>query len=273
MYRFSDFTITKREILFSFIILFISLCLGIVINNVLDEHFIKKEELINKALKINNDNEKFKYSIDTNVGNIINYGKFEAIDVVKDDWLTDSYLAYEKVTEKYRKHTRTSCSGSGKTRTCHTETYHTWDRVDSYKVYANKVNYSGIQFSVSSFCNYPWNRLNISSATINSNVGYLKNNYIYQKDRLWASTGDIRYYYEVIPKSFYGTTLGQALNGRYQSLDNDKIEINYQGLEDYINSQKSNKLVSKIIFWIIYIVLVCIGIYYFIYIENEWLED
>lgn len=226
MFYFSDFTITKREILFSFIILFISLCLGIIINNALDEHFVKKEEIVNKALKINNDNERFKYAIDTNIGTIINYGKYE------------------------------------------------WDEKDKSTIYSQKVRYSGIEFYTSYFSNYPWEHLEISQNTIKENVGYLKRNYIYEKNRIFGDEeGDLRYYYKIIPNSFYATTLGQARNNYYEALNESKITINCETLEEYLSSQKSARATAKIIFWIFYIILVCIGIYYFIYIENEWLED
>ena len=74
MYYVGDFTITKREILFVIILVCLSLCLGFWINNIIDDHYTQKEEVYNKALKINNENDKFKYALDTSVGNIINYG-------------------------------------------------------------------------------------------------------------------------------------------------------------------------------------------------------
>lgn len=275
MFYFSDFTITKREILFSFIILFISLCLGIIINNALDEHFVKKEEIVNKALKINNDNERFKYAIDTNIGTIINYGKFETIDEVKDDWLINSYMAYSKIVEKYTRHSKEVCEeDSNGNESCHTEYYYEWDDKDKSTIYSQKIRYSGIEFYTSYFSNYPWERLDISQSTIKENVGYLKRNYIYEKNRMFGDEeGDLRYYYEIIPNSFYATTLGQARNNYYEALNESKITINCETLEEYLSSQKSARATAKIIFWIFYIILVCIGIYYFIYIENEWLED
>ena len=275
MFYFSDFTITKREILFSLIILFISICLGVIISNALDEHFIKKEEIINKALKINNDNERFKYAIDTNIGIIINYGKFETIDEVKDDWLINSYMAYSKVIEEYTRHSKEVCEeDSDGNESCHTEYYYEWDDKDKSTIYSQKIRYSGIDFYTSHFKNYPWRRLGISRSTIKENVGYLKNNYIYEKNRTFGDKeGDLRYYYEVVPNSFYATTLGQTRNNYYVPLNGNSITINYETLEGYISSQKSARETSKVIFWIIYTILVCVGISYFVYIENEWLED
>lgn len=129
-------------------------------------------------------------------------------------------------------------------------------------------------FHTSHFSNYPWQRLNISKNTIKENAGYLKDNYIYEKERYFGDKeGDLRYYYKIIPNLFYATTLGQARNNYYEALNENKITIKCETLEEYLSSQKSARATAKIIFWIFYIILVCIGIYYFIYIENEWLED
>lgn len=266
--------ITKREILFSIIIICLALCLGIFINNSIDEHFTKEEEKYNKALKIDNDNDAFAYAINTNVGKVINYGKFEVVKEVSDDWLKESYTAYKKNTERYTEHTRTVCSGSGKTRSCHIEYYYTWDTIDSNSKYAKEIMFSGVKFNVTDFSDYIWKRLEISKNTIKKDVGYLKGNYIYEKDRwLSAHVGDKRYYYEIIPKTFYGTTFGIAKDKKYVAETGNKISISDSNLKNYLESEKSNKTFFKVIFWILYILIISVGVYVFYEYENDWLED
>lgn len=272
-FEFMDFDITLREILFSIIILCLVICFGLFINNRIDDYFIKKEEKYNKALKVNNNNELFEYSIKTNVGNLINYGEFEAIDPVKDDWLINSYTAYNKITERYTKHTRTVCSSCGKTTCCHTETYHTWDKINNNLHGVSYIKFSGVNFFYSDFTNYPWKTLSISRQTINNGIGYLKDNYIYEKNKLFDSEGDIRYYYEIIPTHFYGTTFGVAKDNVYKSEDNRGIYIDSDNLENYIKKNKNSRTFWKVLFWVIYLILVGLGIYGFYYIDNEWLEE
>lgn len=274
MYYVSNFTITKREIIFAIIIVCLSLCLGLWINDIIDDHYTQKEEIYNKALKINNENDKFKYALDTSVGNLINYGKFEVVEGVKDDWLIFDYLAYTKVTEEYTRHSRQSCStDSNGNRHCHTEYYHTWDETDEKTIYADKIIYSGVEFYASKFNNYPWQILSLSRSTIKENFGHIKNGYIYEKDNFWNSVGDLRYYYKVVPKEFYGTTFGIAKNKNYTPYNDNKISIENLSLDEYISSQKSHKTIIKVFFWIFYIVLVGCGVYGFIYLDNKWLED
>lgn len=270
----NDFEITKREILFSVIIICLALCLGIWISNAIDEHFTEEEEKYNKALKINNDNDEFAYAINTSIGNVINYGKFEVEKPISDNWLKNTYTAYEKNTERYTMHTRTVCSGSGKHRHCHIETYYTWDNINLDRHYADNIIFSGVKFSINQFQGYPWETLEISKKTINDGCGYLKGNYIYEKNRIISShVGDKRYYYKIIPTTFYGTTFGVAKDKKYIAENNGKIEISNNNLKEFISVEKSNKSIYKIAFWIFYIFLIGMGIYYFYVYENDWLED
>ena len=59
-YRRYDFEITKREVLFSVIIFFVMLIIGVVSNSALTDHFIQKNDMYGKALKINAEESLFK---------------------------------------------------------------------------------------------------------------------------------------------------------------------------------------------------------------------
>lgn len=68
-FDFGDFEITKREILASISIIAVMLLIGVLISAKISEHQMDKNEIYNKAVKIDNQ-ELFQYGMDTNVGNV-----------------------------------------------------------------------------------------------------------------------------------------------------------------------------------------------------------
>lgn len=66
-----DFTITKREILVSIIIVLILITLGLFISNAIENGIEEDNEKYYKSLKIDNNEETFKYAIDTNIGYVL----------------------------------------------------------------------------------------------------------------------------------------------------------------------------------------------------------
>lgn len=88
--------ITKRKILVSITGIVILLSIGLLIDNFITYQSIKKQELYNKTLKIDNDKDTFKYAIDTDIGNVLVYGKFNVDNGVKLDELKQDYMAIQK---------------------------------------------------------------------------------------------------------------------------------------------------------------------------------
>ena len=88
--------ITKRKILVSIIEIVILLSIGLLIDNFITYQSIKKQELYNKTLKIDNDKDTFKYAIDTDIGNVLVSGKFNVDNGVKFDELKQDYMAIQK---------------------------------------------------------------------------------------------------------------------------------------------------------------------------------
>ena len=274
--KFNSFEITLREILFSIIIASFFLTLGIVINNIINNHFIEVEEKYTKALKIDSDVEMFKYALDTEVGNIIVYGKFKAIDTVKDRLLINSYLAYEKVTEEYTRHSRQVCNTDSKgNRHCHTEYYYSWDTIDNKQEYSKEIEFNGIIFNTSKYKGYPWTNLELTSETIKCDKSNIKDNYLYENDSWLSSVGDKRHYYRIVPVEFAGTTFGVAKDKGYfsENKNNKKINIYTENINSFVEKQKVNKTVINFVFWVTYLIFLAIGIYCFVYNENNWLED
>ena len=80
-FDFGDFEITKREIIASISIITVMILIGVLISSKISEHQMDKNEIYNKAVKIEN-TDLFWYGMDTNVGNAFVYGDLEAVDTV-----------------------------------------------------------------------------------------------------------------------------------------------------------------------------------------------
>ena len=131
-FDFGDFEITKREILASISIIAVMILFGILISSKISEHQMDKNEIYNKAVKIESQ-EMFQYGMDTNVGNAFVYGDLKAVDTVTYPEIGGEYMYVERVKERYTMHTRQVAhtrTVNGKSQTYYTtDTYWNWDRV------------------------------------------------------------------------------------------------------------------------------------------------
>lgn len=141
-FDFADFEITKREILASIFIIAIMILFGILISSKISEHQMDKNEIYNKAVKIESQ-EMFQYGMDTNVGNAFVYGDLKAVDTVTYPEIGGEYMYVEKVKELYTMHTRTVTHTDGKGHSyTTTETYWTWDKVGSEDIKCKEISVS-----------------------------------------------------------------------------------------------------------------------------------
>ena len=95
-FNFDGFTITKREIIASISIIAVMLLIGVLISSKISEHQMDKNEVYNKAVKIEDD-ELFQYGMDTNVGNAFVYGDLEAVDTVTYPEIGGEYMYVERL--------------------------------------------------------------------------------------------------------------------------------------------------------------------------------
>lgn len=271
-----DFEVTKREVMVSVIIFFVLFSIGLLISNAISEHKMLEIEKYNKALKINNDANMFKYAIDTEVGNILTYGRFNLDKGVSFDELKDEYMAIEKETEEYRRHHRVVCSGSGKTRHCHTEVYYSWDTIKVDKKAVDSVNFLKQKFDYNLFCGYPVYTLDIASNIVDSKKANVSGSYYYKNksSKFWHSVGDIRYVYYYTPKVFNGTIFAKATKKTIKNVDGKGcINIETTDLETTYKSKRDGKNIANIIFWFIWIIVIGLAIYGYVYMDNDYLED
>ena len=236
--------ITKREIIVSISILAVMLIVGVFIGNIISETQMDNNSKYNNAIKIE-DSELFKYGMTTSVGNAFVYGELKAVDSVTYDGVEGEYLHIKKETERYTSHTRQVAHKSGKTTYYTTETYWTWDTINTESKQSKKVNFCSVEFNTSQFELPSDSYITTISAGIN-----LRDKYYGSASNL-KGTIFAKLYDNNIPESdvhFYNdNTIAQALD----------------------NATSSGGLV---IFWILWIMVTGGIIFGFYYLDNKWLD-
>lgn len=246
-FDFGDFEITKREILASISIIAMMILIGVLISSRISEHQMDKNEIYNKAVKIES-TDLFQYGMDTNVGNAFVYGDLEAVDTVTYPEINGEYMYVEKVKEKHTKHTRQVAhtrTVNGKSQTYYTtETYWTWDRVGSEDKKCNEVTFCEIKFNS--------NKIQLPSSDYIDTV---------------KESSRIRYKYYGVETKYEGTIFTDL---RDNTISDGSSFYNDMNIEETIKRLEVKGL--TIVFWICWIVLICLSVYGFYYIDNEWLE-
>lgn len=245
-FSFGDFEITKREILASISIIAILLLIGVLISEKISIIQADANDEYNKALKIDTQ-ELFEYGMRTNVGNAFIYGNFKAVDTVSYPEIDGVYMYVKKVKEKYTKHTRTvsDYDKDGNKVGEHEEEYWTWDRVGSEDLTCKEVSFLNHVF--------PSSKIQIPES--------------YHIDTIKESSR-IRYQYYGTKTEFIGTIYANLKDGTIADKTRFYKDMN---IEDTIKSLESNG--GLIIFWVLWIVLICSCVCGFYYIDNEWLEN
>ena len=246
--NFGDFTITKREIIFSIVILAIMLTLGFIIHGAIDEALMLEYQEYNTALRIDNDADMFNYAMSTNIGNSYVHGTVTTVDPVPCYEVGGEYSSVKKVKEKYTMHTRVvtytvTVNGKSQTRT-RTETYWTWDTVQTWRDHSTTIEFLEAEFAYGT-------------------ISLPGENYI---DTIKESS-HIRYKYYGAP-----TTCDATI---YADLRDNTIS----DVRTYHNTsiEDAHKIMTSkgelVIFWVLWIPLTGGAVFAFVYIDNHWLED
>lgn len=242
--------ITKREIIASISIIAIMLLVGILISGKISEYYIDKNEIYNKAVKIENDKDLFQYGMDTNIGNAFIYGDLKAVDTVSYPEINGEYMYIEKVKEKYTMHTRQvphTKTVNGKTTTYYTtETYWSWDKIRSENKKSKEL----------SFCNiiFPINKINIPDSKYIDMV---------------KESSHIRYKYYGVATEFKGTVFTELKDKTISDNSNFYKDLKPQEIVENLNN---NDTLFIVLFWIGWIVLIAFLVFGFYYLDNKWLE-
>ena len=246
LFWIGDAEITLRELLLSFVILAIMVCSGFVISNKINEAHNNKVYDYQTALQIE-DSDTLSYAVKTNIGKILAYGDIKAVDPVTFDELGNDtlYSHASKVEEHYTMHTRTvtHTDSNGHTYTT-TEIYYTWDRYEEWNVCCSKVEFIGNTFN--------YNKIPFGYEEYITTDNFAPNK---------------RYVYYGAPIESEGTLFAKVA-------DNDLIETNFhEGKNIDETLENINKNIWGILFWIVWIILICGIEYGFFYLDNDWLNN
>ena len=249
--EFENFKVTKRETLVAIAIILALIGLGIIISEAIKNNVNESNEKYYKALKINNDEEMFKYAIKTNVGYTLASGTIRAINGISIDELDGIYLSIKKLKEEYRKHYReekhTRIKSDGTEEIYYTtEEYWTWDYVEEEKIHVDKFNFLGVDFDYDTieFYNQSYNTT--------KEVEY-----------------HIRYKYYTIPIEFEGTLFTYINNN---TITQNKFSTN-KTINEIVKSKEDDVNFINAIFWITWIIFITLIYFGYVYLENNYLED
>lgn len=238
--------ITKREVLASVSIVAVMLLIGFLISGKIQNSIMDNNERYNKAVKIE-DEELFRYGMDTNVGDAFVYGDLEAVDTVTFPEIGGEYMCVEKEEEHYNRHTRTYTTTDGKGHTTtHTEIYWSWDYAGSEDIQCKEVSFCGIVFDS--------NKIKLPSADYIDTI---------------KESSRVRYKYYGTGTRFKGTIFTE-LKGKTIS-DNTHF---YQDrtIDKTVEHLESKEVFWQVLFWIFWIGLIGAVVYGFYYLDNQWLE-
>lgn len=130
----------------SFIVIAICLymALGLMIKGKIDTWKMARDAVYMKALHIETD-DMYRYAADTGAGNAYAYGEMSAIDSVSVPELEGTYISIKRELEEYREHTRLVSvkDSEGNIRT-ETETYWSWDVMETRKWDCEKLRFKGL---------------------------------------------------------------------------------------------------------------------------------
>lgn len=253
-FDFGDFEITKREILASISIIAVMLLIGVLISGKISEHQMDKNEIYNKAVKIESA-ELFQYGMDTNVGNAFVYGDLEAVDTVTYPEIGGEYIYAKKVKERYERHERTVTEkdSNGKKHT-KVEVYYEWEIENAESLHTNTIKFCGIEF--------PYSKIDLPSP---SYVKTIKGD----KEYSWKS-GErvkVRYKYYGIGTKFTGTIFTDL---RDNTISDNSSFYNDMSIAETVEYLESG--IGTIVFWIFWVFLICACVFGFYYLDNKWLK-
>lgn len=247
---FYDFTITVREILASISIIAVMLLIGIMISSKISEHYIDKNEIYNKAVKIDNNSELFQYGMNTNVGNAFVYGDLEAVDTVTYPEIGGEYIYVEKVEEHYNMHTRQVAhtrTVNGKSQTYYTtEIYYSWDYAGSEEQHAKEIKFCGIVL--------PFNKIDLPDT---DHIDTIK------------ESSRVRYKYYGVGTKYTGTIFTDL---RDKTITDNTSFYNSMTIQETVDHLEFSGSVFVVIFWVVWIILTGVVVFGFYYIDNKWLE-
>ena len=238
--------ITKREILFSIIIISVMIGIGVPIANSIQKHYSNKAISVIESIKVSEPSE-FSYIGRTDVGDFMAEGTLSAIDSVSIKDINGYFLKIRKAKEVLTAHTRVVVHSNGKSTYTTTQVYYTWDEKQKWCWAADSVKFLGVGFKLSE----------------------IKRRDDYNHFKTINESSKVRYVYTVQPTKYKGVLFGNVKNKEYNKL----VFKNNTTIDKVVSSSEKKIRNSSLIFWILWSILTIGGIVLFYYFENRWLED
>lgn len=263
--------ITKREVLVSVIIVAIMMTIGFFIISAITDGIADENEDYYKAVKIT-DAGQFQYAFKTAIGNALAQGEITAITPVTIPEISGEYYYIKKMEQRYSMLTRTDITvdADGNTHTTFV-TYYDWTAADSNEFASEQFEFMGVALE-NSLQGVPESRADLSKLAVNAEN--VRENYLYEDSSSFASLGDIRYYYYIIPKSFNVTVEAKIGREELSSFNGSStIKVHYQDtISDVMSRLESKEKTATVIFWTLWVLLIGGAVGGFFYFENRWLE-
>lgn len=222
-FDFGDFEITFREILASISIIAVMLTIGFLISEKISQRYVDINEIYNKALKIENDEDVFQHGMDTNIGNAFIHGELKAIDTVTFSEIDGKYMYVKKVEEHYNMHTRTYTTTDGKGHTrIHTQIYWSWDYAGKETKKCKELSFCGVKFKSE--------KINIPRASYIQTI---------------KKSSHVRFKYYGVEMKYTGTIFAELKDG---TIPDDSCFYENKSIDETMDELVSNGKVAQIIF-------------------------
>lgn len=243
--RFGNFEITLRETIIAILILGVTTTIGFFVSDSIYSNATEENEKYFKATKVDNDEEMFNYLIDTEAGKMLSYGKIEVVDPVESKDLKGKFLSIVRETERYTQHTRQVSYKCGNS-TCHrTETYWTWDHVNTDTHKAKEFKFLGEKFKTSIV------KLENNSYNDTVSAGY-----------------HLRYKYYTTPYKFEGLMYSEAKD---KTIKNNEF-YHKKAIKEFIDNKKDEADNYVIVFWIFWTIFGIVLGFGYTLLENKFLN-
>lgn len=224
------------------------------------------------------DKEHFNYAVDSEQGRVLASGNFTTKDAkpAKFDEMNKGYTYVNRVKEHYTMHTRTVCTSTGKTQSCHTEVYYTWDEVSSEESRASHIKFMEREYPTTLFSlgkyNKQTNCAEFSSKGTGTGFFQTKRGCI---DGEWYIDDNDRYVYYTVPTTFNASFLATTYGG-LKPFNENAITLENKSIETILKDVGKYQLIG---FWVLMTIMffliigACVAAYSWVMADGKWSMD
>lgn len=203
--------------------------------------------------------DDFNYIVDSQQGRVLANGTFttKGEKQAKFDEMNKGYTYVNRVKEHYTMHTRTVCSGSGKSESCHTEVYYTWDEVSSDDSYADKISFMGRNYppTLFDYSQYASDTDCDKFSPAVTGTGWLETKHGCIDGNFYLDD-DNRYVYNTVPTTFNATFLATTYGG-LKPFQENAITLQNKSIAKVLHDVGRYQLIG---FWFVLILIILLTI-------------